>query len=602
MTTKKIRIIPPGYTDVLHPETDSLAVLMQDASTLESFKTNTFKRFDNRFIDITQAPYNADSTGTTDSSTAFRNALLTAQTNGYANIFVPNGTFIIDTGCEVFSNTHIVFARGSKITKTTTGSDSHIFDLGYSSTTKGYGGGASNILFEGGYFTGNATDVKGICISCHHVNNLTLRNMTFYDAMYDNHILDLSGCSNILIDNCTIQGFTPQATRGYIEAIQLDSSYNGALAYKASGGFDGLATKNVTVQNCRFLPIRNTDGSVLKVSPNPIGSHHFVAKQYFKNIKFIDNVVEDCLGTGIQSNTGSWIRIYAIDGLIIRGNTFLNTNSSNNNAIMLECKATGTAFNQTALDANPDVSVAVTPLPPFNVLITGNTFNGFNTATTGRSIIGVEGYNGGTNYYAYNIKIINNHFENCFDVTSANKAGTANSGEVTNWDLSQECINVNFVNGLLIQGNTCLGVRRLIYCRDSFKVSILDNIVKNAYYLAIYITNTSKVKINGNTVDYCNGGIYVATSEQCHVMNNSVTNSYDYVSVAYTSIIALKTLINCFACNNIITALASAHGDGYAFGMQAYTNGDRNFLYDNIVIGYTTPMNITGTCTNSATR
>ena len=36
MAVKKIQIIPPGYVDVLHPETDSTVVLMVDGSTLEN--------------------------------------------------------------------------------------------------------------------------------------------------------------------------------------------------------------------------------------------------------------------------------------------------------------------------------------------------------------------------------------------------------------------------------------------------------------------------------------------------------------------------------------------------------------------------------------
>lgn len=36
MAIKKVQIVPPGYTDILHPETDSTVVLMSDGSTLEN--------------------------------------------------------------------------------------------------------------------------------------------------------------------------------------------------------------------------------------------------------------------------------------------------------------------------------------------------------------------------------------------------------------------------------------------------------------------------------------------------------------------------------------------------------------------------------------
>lgn len=37
MAIKKIQIIPPGYTDILHPETDSSVVLMNDGVALSNY-------------------------------------------------------------------------------------------------------------------------------------------------------------------------------------------------------------------------------------------------------------------------------------------------------------------------------------------------------------------------------------------------------------------------------------------------------------------------------------------------------------------------------------------------------------------------------------
>lgn len=55
MAIKKVQIIPPNYTDIIHPETDSEVVLMNSGNTLQAEYDNHITedsphQYGNRFI------------------------------------------------------------------------------------------------------------------------------------------------------------------------------------------------------------------------------------------------------------------------------------------------------------------------------------------------------------------------------------------------------------------------------------------------------------------------------------------------------------------------------------------------------------------------
>jgi hypothetical protein len=119
---------------------------------------------------------------------------------------------------------------------------------------------------------------------------VTIRNCTFTESVVSGHAIDLGGCSDILVENCWFFGFKSVVSREYVEAIQCDNSTaegNGGI----DGAYDGLPTRNLTVQNCKFLPL--TINGTKYNAPNPLGAHARVEGQWFTNIKFLNNYVED---------------------------------------------------------------------------------------------------------------------------------------------------------------------------------------------------------------------------------------------------------------------------------------------------------------------
>jgi hypothetical protein len=125
----------------------------------------------------------------------------------------------------------------------------------------------------------------------------------------------LGGCSDVSITNCWFFGQKITSQREYAEAIQIDHSIgegNGLIDHPSS--YDGLPCRNITVENCKFLPL-TVDG-ITYPAPNPIGSHSRVVGKVFTNIKFKGNTVQD--GMIIPSDSlfaHGWLHFYHIDGL-----------------------------------------------------------------------------------------------------------------------------------------------------------------------------------------------------------------------------------------------------------------------------------------------
>src|SRR5690606_8638418 len=130
------------------------------------------------------------------------------------------------------------------------------------------------------------------------------------------HTFDLAACDNVIFRNCRWYGSKPWAAGdpGRPETIELDQSLNGALSYTdVAGTHDGLLCKNVTVEDCMFLPY--DDGTTVWPAPNPLGAHGQREGQYYENITVrnvtvIDPMNDDTGGTATGADN------VAIRGLI----------------------------------------------------------------------------------------------------------------------------------------------------------------------------------------------------------------------------------------------------------------------------------------------
>lgn len=524
--------------------------------------------------------FGAAGDGVTDDTQAFQDALNTALTDGFLHLHVPDGTYLIDGYAEVFSNTHLLLSKGAKIIKGANSVTSYVFYIGKTKTSTGYGSGAKNITIEGGRFEGYG-DSWGTSITCHHVSNFKVKDTVFYNAVVIGHILDLGGCDNVLIEECDFIGFSTKTGREFTEAIQLDnSSYEGMSGL--SSNYDGLPTKDVTVSKCRFLPIKDENGRLVKYAPNPIGSHNFVEGQYFQNINFVNNIVVDCPAR-YSGNTGCWLRFYAVDGINIQRNKFINTLAIHQTCIGFQTKTTGVPTEYIGIPLESNI---VPALPCKNILIENNLFTGFKSANTGLPVISVFGHE--ATLYTKNVKFNKNDFLDCWNENS-NKGANA----------SNDLISCRYVDNLLVEKNNVNRARRLSYINNSENVRFIKNTCTECNNMSISVENTTGLLMEHNTIKSCVGGIYTNSTTDLRIQGNEIYDISDEIRENFPNILAVRTCVNGIISQNIIRKTIN---NSYNKGIGVYGGGSNVAVVDNIITGFATDIEVTATTPNTVRR
>ncbi|MGM9949780.1 MAG: glycosyl hydrolase family 28-related protein [Ruminococcus sp.] len=527
--------------------------------------------------------YGAVGDGQTDDTQAFRDVLRVARDSGAVNVYVPEGTYVMNSWAEIFSNTYIRFAKGAKVIKGPNSNTAYIFLPGKSSNIPGYGGGAKNITIEGGEFEGYGDNI-GISITSHHVENLVCRDAVFKKAITNGHVFDLGGCKDVLIENCYFIGMTLKEGREYTEAIQLDYSSSGALS-KQFQAYDGLPTINVTVKNCKFLPIYNEDGTIANHAPNPIGCHSIIYEQYFRSIKFIDNLVIDSPADS-PNNTGTWLRFYAVDGMEISGNKFINTKSIKNTVVSLQTKTNGLLLKDVGTETEPSSTIPVMPCK--NVTVERNTFDGFNSTSAGFPIVQSYGQSTSVNDYNENIIVRDNVFTNNWPSGAARGANQA-----------PNCIEMQYTKDIVIEGNTAKDARRLAYMQDCIDMRIINNLAQRNNNLAMSLGRCKRVWVINNSMVECTSGFYTWECTDIIVLNNILEDNYDDMYTTYGAIMAFKTAKRATIGQNI---LKNKEGSRIVTGIHAYTNASELVIIDNQIFGFTKDIDFTAGLPNISIR
>lgn len=445
-----------------------------------------------------------------------------AKTLGGATIIIPKGKYYVDKRFEMFSNTTLIMCSGCEIYKKNFGNGTHgdFFKAGISQTQKGYGV-VKNIKIYGGKLIGNPdiepTNEGGMSIGLHHCSNVLISGVHFYLANFYGHCIDLPADDNVIIEKCIFEGHdhSKYTDRGYTEAIQCDSSYYGCFG-TMSMAFDGLASKNITVKNCKFIPILNDNGTIKYPAPYPIGCHTFVKGNRYKNIIFENNYVQDCTER-IEDHYGAWLRFYAVQDLKIMGNTFEMTNTVvNPSVISVQNKLGGKDVGGNDLNVG---------LSSYDILIENNTFTGFKYENGGRrnSLILLYGLeldtDGKSHVNSRNAKIINNTFRDCLPIVT------------DNYNVGVCCIRTDWFDDILIDGNICDGISQFVNMPDvnntyqgeysAKNVIITNNIVRKCLKAPLSINSTQNTTIKDNIFRDCGMG---------NVFNFRYNNVFDFTN------------------------------------------------------------------------
>ena len=509
-------------------------------------------------IEYNLKDFGAVGDGITDDTIPLQKALKVAYDKGGMILKVPKGTYLIHNHADMFSNTIINFEYGAKFIKNKDSVTNYLLTVGRRSDmgTYGYGGGAKNIEINNGTFEGDVQHNKAISFTLNHMENLSVNNCKFINCVANGHVFDLAGCNNIKISNSEFIGFNlTDMTRGYTEAIQIDNSTSTGLSGNFSN-YDNLPTKDVYVDNCKFLPYYDSEGNIVTPCPNPIGSHNYVNGHYFTNINFTNNYIENMERLG-DDHSGGGIRFYAVKGLNIINNKFINTMSKNVYCISLQSKSIEGNLHQACSD----------------IVIEHNLFEGFDyEGEDNYSLIRIYGDRDDNLDLCKNVTINNNFFKDCH-LGDEHKMLNINSDLIS----AENCISLKITN------NRVDRARRLAYINNSEDVTITSNSLYKCHYIPLSLGEINYLTIADNTFNKCGHVSYLRECHNTTFVNNKIVSCSEHDS-GYGALSMFKTCHNVVVSNNIykkgvddIEARRVLH---------LYTNGKNVNVSGNILVGY----------------
>ncbi|PRO43073.1 right-handed parallel beta-helix repeat-containing protein [Bacillus sp. LLTC93] len=226
------------------------------------------------------------------------------------HIVVPPGQYKLMETARIYKNTHLTLQAGAVIRRGFVGS--MLVNGDKDDQTKGYEG-HGNLLIDGqGMFDSAGDEYKEQCsvIGFAHADGIVIKGIHIRDVC-GGHGIDCAGNKNVLIDDVKFSGFADyKGDRWFSAAIQLDlmrSSEN----FGAFGSYDNTPSENIIVQRCRFSKSDKLGGYA-----RAMDSHTSTDGFWYKNIKFLFNIVEDTTEWAVSGN--KW------EDVLIEGNTFLN--------------------------------------------------------------------------------------------------------------------------------------------------------------------------------------------------------------------------------------------------------------------------------------
>ncbi|GEM_PF-5811505 len=465
--------------------------------------------------------YGAVGDGKTNDTKAIQDTTRLVSEKGGGTITFPNGHYIIDVDEFVlYSNVKWSLYDGAVLDVTNT-------LLRAKATGRGYGNGVTNFSIEGGTVRGNfeklaAGTVKPSKFLMHHAQHLKFRNVLFYEMAYG-HVFDLCGCSDVIFDGCTFQGrYIPpdEQDLDYKECIQIDHSSNTGLGYTdESEHTDGLPTRNVTVRDCQFLPIKKGN-SIVYYAPTPMGNHSQFPKAPY-NIVFRNNYMESVNAISANDWTEKfpgWVHFSTVRDLIIENNVFNNVTGQRASAFT--CRDRQMHFSN-----EPNIPQTTEYDQIGNITFRDNKIIGF----TGQGQVGMVGIVGIKGWYGYkeikNIYITGNQFIDC--------------GRLRQWradDKAIECIELTQVKTANVDSNYFYNVDRPIFTGPppnnqdwvgETNLKFTNNYVDEVGYNTANISHLGGILIiSGNTFKNISGSIrVVGDAGKVIIQNNTITTS-----------------------------------------------------------------------------
>ena len=414
-------------------------------------------------------------------------------------VYIPAGTYYINTHLSIFSNTTLRLHKDAKIVRTNPNAQMLLGrGVNFANSPGGYNQ-IKNITVEGGTWDGNTSagsDYMGL-ILLRHGSNITVRNTTLRNC--SEHFLNVSASQNVLIEGVTfrdaikytgskksefLMGAPEQNRYSHIEAIHLDSATKEGEPNMLP--LDGTPCKDVTVRNCTFDKVYSG-----------VGNHHVTSKK--------------------------------TTNILIENNTFKN--------IFFAC-VLGFGFenltvkNNTATDVNTFIDAYASTGEISNNKVSGN-FKNFLSGVSPRDSSRIQIYAGS------NFTISGNNVSN----------GTRSGIEVGTGVGEKKGSTATVKNNTISNTGT-----RGIQIADNSTVTATDNTITNVGERGIFVFNAKNSTIEKNKVTGSGkGGMFIENSEAIKVINNIFSSSKEFG-------IATKTSKNITITDNTISGSSAKRG------------------------------------------
>lgn len=308
---KLVAVIESGYVSKLEKNSVvnvSHFYVLQEGRRIFYFRNKTDKNF---VITTNSTPYHeyyndAENYAQKKMYYVFLSYMEQLEYAGGGTITVEPGTYSITNQICVPSNVTINLKDGVVLQKVgTTATDvcyaKSIFTLvppskdGTKNTISGYNGSRNVSIIGTGTVKIDCKNVKNAMgLVMGHGSNITLRGLTFLNE-YGSHFIELNSSQNVVIENCTFQGFKVLDGKSHKECINIDGTD------LVTQGFNyDWSTHDQTP--CRNIYIRNNTFQNIGTA---IGSHTFMAKNrvqiYHENVQITGNTVDGTYNAGIRA-------------------------------------------------------------------------------------------------------------------------------------------------------------------------------------------------------------------------------------------------------------------------------------------------------------
>lgn len=457
--------------------------------------------FDGRLqaVAVTPQQFGAVGDGVTNDTAAFEAALVALGEAGGGTLMVPPRTYVLATTAAIVLNVDKITVEAYGATFTRFEDATRAMFVSNTRGTPDYGSGVRSLHWRGGRFLGDLGAQRYISpFALHHAQDVSFEDVTFEGCEAGgSHIFDMGGCDKVRIRRCTFLGTEDRGDDSNVsEAIQLDASYKNTLTGGTlDAGFSGLFTRDVVVEDCKFLPYVDAHG-VLWPAPTPMGAHFVVEGKYYEHVRFVNNYVQDPRQCPIPENSNDSSFTYqrgvvhfpCVKHLTVERNEFVMTVANRpTRVITVHGKGSGVlASNDPGTDTKASGTWAV-PSAPADIVIRDNTITGFGLGVTGteQEVIVVRGVDGG-NGAITGVTVNGNRIYDSYSPSAATHAKTIWLDNVTGGDASDNRV-VNCYEGVRVE--------------RSSDVTVRGNKLRTAHNKPLHVVNSAVVAVTGNTVN-----------------------------------------------------------------------------------------------------